>query len=317
MPTQQIREVVTYVKPSYLQGMPSFVLGLANIRGESIPIFDLNLLLDVEAKPTVVHEKSCIIIVWLDNDKASRLPACLLVDEITETYTIDPANFMTSISIAGRIEAEYLLGVAVIDKAMHLVISMETLIHPHLTGLLHEQVSAVVQQETTVQQQRSRGVLRKFISVFNKGTCFAFSLKNVRQILPLPDKVDHNHPDFLCGMTMFHNEPLGLLRINVGTQEYVKSADANPEVVVVFQLETIQLGLVVDRLGDVYERYDADIKPATFCNEIARQRLTSQGILETPQGDIELIDSLSLLTNTETQLIESWYRATRRIITSG
>ncbi len=71
----QVREILTYPGVTRIPGAKPWLLGLANVRGQLLPIIDLQVFFGGE--PTVVGRQTRVLVV-----NHAEIPAGLLVDEV-------------------------------------------------------------------------------------------------------------------------------------------------------------------------------------------------------------------------------------------
>jgi purine-binding chemotaxis protein CheW len=75
-------EIREWEEPTPLPRVPSYIKGVSNLRGNVIPIIDLAERLGWE--PSVLHARSCILVVSIGGKQAG-----LLVDEVADIIAID------------------------------------------------------------------------------------------------------------------------------------------------------------------------------------------------------------------------------------
>jgi purine-binding chemotaxis protein CheW len=101
--------------------MPSFIMGISKVRGDLIPVIDLEKVLydrDIEA-----DDKTRIIVL-----KTEEISVGVLVKDAKEIIEIPPENLKQPGLIAYQ-KTKFISGIAAFDKRMIMVINPETLIH--------------------------------------------------------------------------------------------------------------------------------------------------------------------------------------------
>lgn len=78
-------EIREWSAPTPLPGVPSFVLGVSNLRGNVIPIVGLAERLGWT--PSVIHPRSCVLVVAVGGKQAG-----FLIDEVNDIVVIDQAT---------------------------------------------------------------------------------------------------------------------------------------------------------------------------------------------------------------------------------
>lgn len=102
--TRQVQEVLPFKDLTPVPCTPPFVLGVVNVRGRILPVFDLKKFFDLpEQGITDLH---CIIMV-----RGHDLELGLLADLITGVRSIPIADLQPSLPTLTGIRADYLKGV--------------------------------------------------------------------------------------------------------------------------------------------------------------------------------------------------------------
>ncbi len=79
LPINRVREIIEYGHLTAVPMMPSYVLGVINLRGNVVPVVDLSARFGSGA--TVLGKRTCIIILELPNEEAMHLVG-LVVDAV-------------------------------------------------------------------------------------------------------------------------------------------------------------------------------------------------------------------------------------------
>tara|TARA_B100000678_G_scaffold283564_1_gene283858 strand:- start:498 stop:1022 length:525 start_codon:yes stop_codon:yes gene_type:complete len=74
-------EIREWAEPTPLPSVPSFILGVSNLRGTVIPIVGLAERLGW--KPSVIHPRSCVLVVAISGKQAG-----FLIDEVNDIVVI-------------------------------------------------------------------------------------------------------------------------------------------------------------------------------------------------------------------------------------
>jgi purine-binding chemotaxis protein CheW len=116
----EVQEIQRYIEPTEVPNAPSFVKGIINLRGEIIPIFDIN---ERFGKPPVqIDEGTKIIIVMVGDRKAG-----FIVNDVHEVLRIS-TDMISQVpdTIGGRVR-EFLKGVIKYQDRLILWIDVEKL----------------------------------------------------------------------------------------------------------------------------------------------------------------------------------------------
>lgn len=104
-------EIREWEEPTPLPGVPSYVRGVTNLRGNVVPVVGLAERLGW--KPSVTHARSCILVVNLDGKQAG-----FLVDEMNDIVTINTGDIQLPPEMDGA-DMSMILGlVRVFDRSI-------------------------------------------------------------------------------------------------------------------------------------------------------------------------------------------------------
>ena len=117
----QIREIRRWSPVAVLPHSPEFVLGIINLRGTVIPIFDLAMRLGLG--PTEQAERTVIIIVANKDQTVG-----LLVDSVSEILNVKNETIQEAPGFGDDQKDDCILGVISIDEDMTRVIDLESVI---------------------------------------------------------------------------------------------------------------------------------------------------------------------------------------------
>lgn len=115
-----IREIRGFTQTTRLPHAPDYVLGVINLRGVVLPVIDLNARLGRGA--TEANPKHVIVVV-----KAGERNIGLLVDAVSDIMTVTAADVQPTPELARDGQAEFVEGIAVLDKRMVTILSMDRL----------------------------------------------------------------------------------------------------------------------------------------------------------------------------------------------
>ncbi len=110
-----VQEVIRIQNVTNVPQMPEFVLGVINLRGNIVPVFDLRMAFQLPQKPFDDHTK--ILVLNVDGVSFS-----IIVDEILdnvklEAYQIDPAP-----SIKLKMDRECIRGLGEVGERMIIIL---------------------------------------------------------------------------------------------------------------------------------------------------------------------------------------------------
>lgn len=82
-------EIREWIEPTPLPSVPSYIKGVTNLRGNVVPVVGLAERLGW--KPSVLHARSCILVVNIGNKQAG-----FLVDEVADIVSINDKDVQPS-----------------------------------------------------------------------------------------------------------------------------------------------------------------------------------------------------------------------------
>jgi len=96
VPIRNIKEIIEYGQLTSVPMMPSFILGVINLRGSVVPVVDMSLRFG--RQPTGITRRTCIVIIEVDT-AGERQDIGMMVDSVSEVLEIprseiEPPSFL-------------------------------------------------------------------------------------------------------------------------------------------------------------------------------------------------------------------------------
>ena len=110
-----VHEVIRLQEITPLPQLPDFVLGMVNVRGSVVPVFDLRKKLRLAEK--TVDDHSRIVLVQVDGVTGS-----FLVDEVLDNVKLDASRIDPAPDVRMSIEKECVHGLGVVDGRMIVIL---------------------------------------------------------------------------------------------------------------------------------------------------------------------------------------------------
>ncbi|MDH5444926.1 MAG: chemotaxis protein CheW [Gammaproteobacteria bacterium] len=121
----KVKEIIEYGKVIDVPMMPTFINGAINLRGQVIPVIDLNVRLGGEE--TEVTRRSCIVVVELslsgDNKKVG-----LLVDAVSKVVDFHESQIDEAPSFNGNINTDYIEGMGKTEDGFIILLNIDNLL---------------------------------------------------------------------------------------------------------------------------------------------------------------------------------------------
>lgn len=118
---EQIQEIVILRQVTKIPQVPSYVDGVANLRGSIIPIINLRLLFGVEPSPADENTRTIVVNV------GSRIMGCI-VDSVSQVMRIPEESIQAAPETVTLGAATYIHGFARADNRLVIVLNIDELL---------------------------------------------------------------------------------------------------------------------------------------------------------------------------------------------
>ncbi|MCD8501531.1 MAG: chemotaxis protein CheW [Bacillaceae bacterium] len=120
---EQVRSIERLQHITRVPRTPQFVKGVINLRGVVTPIIDLRNRFDLEV--TEETESTRIIIVAV-----GKMEVGLVVDAANDVVDIPTSGIEPPPQVVGGVEADYLRGVAKLEKRLLILLNLDKVLNP-------------------------------------------------------------------------------------------------------------------------------------------------------------------------------------------
>jgi len=128
----KIREIVAVQKITKLPDTPSYVKGVINLRGKTIPVIDLRLRFGLEERE--YDSRTCIIIVELTDSSFG-----LIVDRVAEVVAIAENDINHQIRNGSTVNKNYISGIGKIGDQLKILLDIENILDDQLIDSIVKQ----------------------------------------------------------------------------------------------------------------------------------------------------------------------------------
>lgn len=111
IPINQVHEITRPGNVIKLPGMPSFMDGIMNLRGEVIPIIDFKKRFKLGS--TSVKDTTRIVVANINGQKCG-----VIVDDVLEIIAISFENIEEAPKVVGGVKADFILGIGKVDERL-------------------------------------------------------------------------------------------------------------------------------------------------------------------------------------------------------
>ena len=244
-----VREIVRVPEITYIPRAPSYVRGIANLRGNVLPVIDGRQRLFLpDAEPT---ERTRVLIL-----DVKGVTTGMVVDAVNEVKRIanadtDPPPAVTQ----GGVDSSFLSGVVKLNNGKRLILTVrpEEVLNIEMSKVEEKKaISKTTQQSSASAEQKGKDDLAElqFVSFVVGEEEYAFDISVVREILRLTEiTAVPNAPHHVKGLVTVRNVLLPILdlRTMLGLHE---KEDEDQRVLVV-EVEGYTVGLLVDKVNEV------------------------------------------------------------------
>lgn len=114
----KVKEIIEFTEVTRVPMMPKFIPGVINLRGNVVPIIDLNSLF--YKQETEITKRTCIIIIESKNDIGILVNQ---VNEVIELNYVDPPP-----SFGAEIHTNFIDGIGKLEDKFILILNLDNLL---------------------------------------------------------------------------------------------------------------------------------------------------------------------------------------------
>ncbi len=130
----KIDSVSEMMKIMHLPGIPSFILGVSNLRGEVIPIIDTRTKFSLPEKESNSNDR--VVVVYISDKKVG-----IVVDEVREVLTLTPEQISEPPTTVGGLKAKFISAIAKLEDRMLIILDIDKIINEDEITKLDEMMS--------------------------------------------------------------------------------------------------------------------------------------------------------------------------------
>jgi purine-binding chemotaxis protein CheW len=122
----KVREIMGVMEITPVPQTLPFVQGVINLRGKVIPVVDLRLKFGLPFRPH--DERTCTIVLEVQNAAGSRLLMGMVVDAVREVVNVRPSEVELTPSFGMELETEFMLGLAKLDNGVKILLDIDRIL---------------------------------------------------------------------------------------------------------------------------------------------------------------------------------------------
>lgn len=119
-----IKEIIEYGQLTPVPMMPDFVRGVINLRGQVVPVIDLQARLGRASSP--VGKRTCIVIFEVTvGDEGQREVMGAVVDSVSEVLGIPASQIERAPQFGAKVRQDFIAGLGKIDSKFVIILNVE------------------------------------------------------------------------------------------------------------------------------------------------------------------------------------------------
>lgn len=123
----RVQEIKGWEHTTAIPNSPDYVMGVINLRGSVVPIVDLRVRFSLH--DVTYNDSTVVIIVRAQDDDGSQKIIGLVVDGVSDVYSMNKSDLQASPTMAGTIHTDYVNGLATVADKMVIVLHVDALIN--------------------------------------------------------------------------------------------------------------------------------------------------------------------------------------------
>lgn len=141
----KIKEIIEYGQITSVPMMPAFVRGVINLRGQVVPVIDLQARFGRSSSP--VSKRSCIVIIEVPSSNELEAQVIgVVVDSVSEVLSIAPAQIERAPQFGARLRPDFIAGMGKIDEKFVIILHVEKVLSVDELSLLATQTEGTPAQ---------------------------------------------------------------------------------------------------------------------------------------------------------------------------
>ena len=130
----KVREIIRRASVTSVPSVPSYILGVINLRGKIIPVMDLRLRFEFTDVSRL--EETCIVVVQVTLPDGKSTPMGLVVDGVEEVINLTDADIEATPEFGGQICTSYILGIAKVKGTVKSLLDIDGVVGSDLKPVL-------------------------------------------------------------------------------------------------------------------------------------------------------------------------------------
>lgn len=133
---KKIKEIIGMLPITPVPQTPGFVLGVINLRGKVIPVVDLRLRFEMEARR--YSDCTCIVVMEIETETVGIIQTGIVVDSVSEVLNIKAEEIENTPSFGVQLNTDYILGMAKMEGGVKILLDIDQVLSAREMSLLEE-----------------------------------------------------------------------------------------------------------------------------------------------------------------------------------
>jgi purine-binding chemotaxis protein CheW len=291
-----VREIVRVPEITYIPRAPDYVKGIANLRGNVLPVIDGRIRLFLPE--TQNTERTRVLILDINGNTTG-----IIVDAVNEVKRIDKKDIeLPPVVTQGGVDSSFLSGVVKLDGGKRLILNIRPEEVLNIEAASSDNSQAMIntsksKDQKTEKRDKDELMELQFVSFVVDNEEYAFDIGVVKEILRLTEiTAVPNAPAHVRGLFTVRSVLLPILdlRIMLGIHE----TEAEEQRVLVVEVDGLTVGLLVDKVNEVL-RVPVSVIDETPKLAAGGQELRSVAQLEDGKRLILILNERGLINTSE------------------
>ena len=302
LPISKVKEIVSVPTITRLPKAPGYIEGIANLRGNILPLVNLRLLFGLPIEERTDDTRAVVVEI---NGRSMGI----IVDRVMEVMNVDNAHIAPPPAISrSSIEGNYLQGVARLDYGKRLVLLLDA---ESLLPTIEFSQSKSDQNEENVfaatEVATDKTLHETQLVTFRLGTEeFAINIMHVQEIIRVTALSQiPNAPEFVEGVVSLRDQLLPI--VNLRKLFKMPAVDITDDSrIIVVNLDKNSVGIMVDSMSEVLLVDNNTIEGLpSFMNDTQSEQLNGVAKLKDGKRLIMIMDVEKVLSINEFNQMQS------------
>ena len=138
LPILKVQEIKSWTPVTEVPCTPEYMLGVLNLRGAIVPIFDLRQRFGLSRRE--FDSTTAVIIAHAHIDEKLHV-AGFVVDQVAEVYHFQDANIQKSDDIAATINADFISGLTRTEEKLVIILNLDEILRRSLELVENEELA--------------------------------------------------------------------------------------------------------------------------------------------------------------------------------